>query len=283
MASTTTIKTGASPKRRSQSFAITSLALWNSKTLLGAAIFYAVFIAFIVGLIYPSMSALNLNGYLTSPAVSSLVGAKLTNVSSFSGLIALELYGSFYGLIFGGIIAYIAGALLPATIENGTLDLALSRPVSRTRYYLEMWFSALLGSIVVSVLTAIAVWASTLFVKNAGLDLTWLAIAQLLSLAFLWFAACVGMLFGSFLNSSRAAGGAAVGIIGLGYVMSVLGGLSDKFQWILKIEPYYYTESSKALATHDFTRWYPWVLVGVGLLCGLVGLFIFNRRDLPTT
>lgn len=286
MASTTTgsvIKTIPVPEKRSQGLTITNLALWNSKTLLSAGIFYAMFIALVVGLLYPTLKNLNFNSYLTSNTVASLVGVKLKDASTFSALMSIELYGSFYGLIFGGILAYIGGSLLPATAENGTLDLILARPVSRTRCYMEMWFSTLLGAFIVSALTVVAVWLSTLFVKNANVDWGWLIIAQSIALAFLWFSASVGMLFGSFLNSSRAAGGAAVGIVFLGYLMSTLGGLSDKLNWMLKVEPYYYMQSAQAFAEHDFTRWYPWVLVGAGLVCGIVGLFIFNRRDLPTT
>lgn len=286
MASTTTVSTLKNvpvPKKRSQGLTITNLALWNSKTLLSAGIFYAMFIALVVGLLYPTLKNLNFNSYLTSNTVASLVGVKLKDASTFSALMSIELYGSFYGLIFGGILAYIGGSLLPATSENGTLDLILARPVSRTRSYVEMWFSTLLGAFIVSALTVVAVWLSTLFVKDANVDWGWLIIAQSIALAFLWFSASVGMLFGSFLNSSRSAGGAAVGIIFLGYLMSTLGGLSDKLSWMLKAEPYYYMQSAQAFAEHDFTRWYPWVLVGAGLVCGLVGLFIFNRRDLPTT
>ena len=284
MASTTTVapvKNVPIPQKRAQGLTITSLALWNSKTLLSAGIFYAMFIALVVGLLYPALKSLNFNSYLTSSAVASLVGVRLKNASTFSALMSIELYGSFYGLIFGGILAYIGGSLLPTTAENGTLDLVLARPVSRTRYYLEMWFSTLIGAFIVSALTVVAVWLSTLFVKDANVDWNWLIIAQSIALAFLWFSASMGMLFGSFLNGSRAAGGAAVGIIFLGYLMNTLGGLSDKLNWMLKAEPYYYMQSAQAFAEHDFTHWYPWILVGAGLVCGIVGLLIFNRRDLP--
>ena len=65
--------------------------------------------------------------------------------------------------------------------------------------------------------------------------------------------------------------------------MNTLGSLSDKLSWMLKIEPIYYTQGLQALAEHSITNWYPWVLVVAGLVCGIVGLVIFNRRDLPTT
>ena len=265
MATTSIAKNIAAPKKRAEGLAIALRALVTAKTPLGAGAFYALFIALIVGLIYPTLSSLNFSSYLTSNAVAGLVGAKLQNANSFAALMSLELYGSFYGLLFGGIIAYIAGSALPATIENGTIDLALSRPISRTRYYLELWLSANLGGLIMAVLSALAVWLSTLFVSNANIDWGWLVITQLIEFAFLFMATGIGMLFGSFMNASRAAGGAAVGIIGLAYLMNTTGNLADKLHWMLYIEPFYYTQGIQALAEHNITGWYPWVLVIAGL------------------
>ncbi len=282
MATTSISKSVAVPRKRVRGLAITIQALSNAKIPVGAGAFYALFVALVVGLLYPAMTKLNLDAYLTSNAVAGLLGAKLQHASDFSSLIALELYGAFYGLLFGGLVAYIAGGALPATIENGTLDLALSRPVSRTRYYLETWLSVLLAGIILSLLTVFAVWLSTLFVQNANVSWQWLIIAQAIEFAFFFVAAGLGMLFGSFINASRAAGGAAVGFIGLAYLMNTLGALSDKLTWMEKIQPFYYTQGVQALAVHDFTWWYPWVLVIAGLICGIAGLVVFNRRDLPT-
>ncbi len=283
MASTTLPQTIPAPRKRTRGLAITWRALSSDKTVLAAGVFYAVFVAVIVGILYPSLQQINFNAYVTSSAAAGLLGAKLSNANSFAALMALEMYSSLYALIWGGIVAYIAGASLPATYENGTLDLALSRPISRTRYYLEIWLSAALGALILSIATAGAVTISSLFVKNANLDWTWLIIAQLIELAFMFLASGIGVLFGSFMNASRAAGGAAIGILALFYLMNTLGGLSDKLNWMLKIQPLYYTQSIQALANHDITGWYPIIPVAGGLLCGLIGLFIFNRRDLPTT
>ena len=197
MATTSITKNIPAPKKRAEVMTIALRALVTAKTPLGAGAFYALSVALVVGLIYPALSSLNFNSYLTSNAVAGLVGAKLQNANSFSALMALELYGSFYGLLFGGIIAYIAGSALPATIENGTIDLALSRPISRTRYYLELWLSANLGGLIMAVLTATAVWLSTLFVSNANIDWGWLVITQLIQFAFLFMAPGLGMLMSS--------------------------------------------------------------------------------------
>jgi ABC-2 type transport system permease protein len=282
MATTSISKSIPAPKKRARGLIITRVSFFNAKTLLGAGAFYILFIALVIGFLYPSLSQLNFNAYLTSNAVSGLIGAKLTNVS-FSSILAVELYSSLYALIWGGIIAFMAGAALPATFENGTLDLALARPISRTRYFLEMWLSAVLGAIFLSLAAALSVWIATLVVKNPGIDWGWLAIAELVELALMFLASGIGMLFGSFMNGSRAAGGAALGIIALFYLMNTLGSLSDKLTWMLKIQPLYYVQGIQALAEHSITGWYPLVPVISGLICGIAGLVIFNRRDLPTT
>jgi ABC-2 type transport system permease protein len=282
MATTSISKSIAAPEKRARGLIITRVSFFNAKTLLGAGAFYILFIALVIGFLYPAMSQLNFSAYMTSNAVSGLIGARLTN-ASFSSILAVELYSSLYALIWGGIIAFMAGAALPATFENGTLDLALARPISRTRYFLEMWLSAVLGAIFLSLAAALSVWLATLVVKNPGIDWGWLAIAELVELALMFLASGIGMLFGSFMNGSRAAGGAALGIIALFYLMNTLGSLSDKLTWMLKIQPLYYVQGIQALAEHSITGWYPLVPVIGGLVCGIAGLLIFNRRDLPTT
>lgn len=271
------------PKRRVHLLTIAARTLAGARLPLGYGVFYAVALAILIGLLYPTMSKLNLDAYLSSSVLNGVLGAKVTHISGYTSLMAIELYSALYGLIFGGIIAYIAGAALPATVENGTIDLALARPISRTRYYLEIWIGALIASVILSVLTVVAVWIGSLLVQNAGIDWQWLIITQALEFAFMVMATGLGALFGSFMNASRASGGAVVGILFLFYMMNTIGGISDKLQWMLKIEPFYYTQGFQALVNHDITGWYPWVLVGAGLVFGIIGLVIFNRRDLPTT
>jgi ABC-2 type transport system permease protein len=255
----------------------------NARTPLAIGCFYGALIALLLAVIYPSMAQANLGAYLSSNLMSGLLGARITNFSGFTVFIGIELYSSFYALLFGGIIAWIGGSVLPINIENGTLDLALSRPISRTRYYLECWLAALICGAVLGLVTVSAIGVDTLILKDADINWQWLWITQLVQWAFFFFAAGLGMLFGSFINASRAAGGAAVGLIALGYLMNTFGGLSDQLQWLLKIGPFYYAPAIDPLVFHRLTWWHPWVLVIAGLVCGIAGLVVFNKRDLPAT
>jgi beta-exotoxin I transport system permease protein len=282
MATTTIPKSIPVPKKRAQGLTVMVRTIINARTPLAMACFYGVLIALLVAAIYPALSQVNVGAYLSSSFVSGLVGAHLTNFSSFTAVLGLELYSSFYSLLFGGILAWIGGAAVPLTIENGTIDLALSRPISRTRYYLESWLGALICGTIIGLVIVFAVWIDTFLVKNAGINWQWLWITQSVQWAFMFFAAGLGMLFGSFMNASRAAGGAAVGIIALGYLINTFGQLTDSINWLLKIGPFYYAPAIDTLVNHQLTWWYPWLLVGTGLVLGVVGLVVFNKRDLPS-
>ncbi len=277
----TTAKSVPVTKKRVQGLSVTAQAITNSSAPLGIACFYGLFILLILAPIYPVMAQANFQAIMNSDIFSAILGGHLTRLFSFSALLAVEVFSSIYGLLFGGFVAWIGGAVLPVTIEDGTLDLVLSRPISRTRYYLESWFAVLIGTVIISLVLALGVWIDTFIVSNPGVDWPWMWLTLLVQWTFLFCAAGLGMLCGSFINASRTAGGTAVGIVVLGYLINTFGGLSNQFQWVLKISPFYYAPAIDPLINHHLTWWYPWVLVAVGLMCGIAGLVVFNRRDLP--
>ncbi len=247
----------------------------------GAA--YAILIAILLGALAPSLVQADMGAYLSSNVLAGMLGGHVAHLGGMTITLAMYLYSAFYGLVFGGIIAYVSGVAIPLTIENGTLDLTLSRPISRSRYYLENWGAMLLAVVIMSLLTVVASWFATRFVTHPDLDWQWLWITQGVQSAFLFFAAGLGMLLGSLLHASRAAGWSAVGVIALGYILNTFGGLSAKYSWLLKISPYYYAPGIDPLVYHHLIWWYPAVLLVAGLVLGGAGLIVFNKRDLPSS
>lgn len=283
MATTTTVaKTIPVARKRARGLTVMLRALTNARTALSLACFYGLGIVLLLAALYPAMSQANFASILSSSILASMLGGHITNFSGFTAILGFEVYSSLYGLLFGGFLAWIAGAALPIAIEDGTLDLALSRPFSRVRYYLEHWLSVLICAATIGLVIVFGVWIDSLIVQNSRIDWQWLWITQLVQWAFMFFVAGLGMLCGSFLNASRVAGGATLGIIVLGYLINTFGGLADQIKWLLKVGPFYYAPTIDTLIFHHVTWWYPWVLIGTGLVCGILGLIIFNRRDLPT-
>ncbi len=157
MAITSMTKSIPMPRKRTRGLTIMIRSIINARTPLAMGCFYGVLIALLLAALYPSISKANLGSYLSSSVLSGLLGARITTFSGFTVFLGVELYSSFYGLLFGGIMAYLGGAALPINIENGTLDLALSRPISRTRYYLESWLAVLVCGAIIGLATVFAV------------------------------------------------------------------------------------------------------------------------------
>jgi beta-exotoxin I transport system permease protein len=281
---TSSIAKHAQPaKKWARGLTIARASLAHTKIPIASGGAYAILIAVLLGALAPSLAQADTGAYLSSNVLAGMLGGHVTHLGGMTITLAIYLYSAFYGLLFGGIVAYVSGVAIPLTIENGTLDLVLSRPISRTRFYLENWGAMLLAAVILSLLTVFASWFATLFVTHPDLDWQWLWITQGVQSAFLFFAAGLGMLLGSLSHASRAAGWSAVGVIALGYILNTFGGLSDRYSWLLKISPYYYTPGIDPLVYHRLTWWYPGVLLVAGLVLGSIGLIVFNKRDLPTT
>ena len=135
MATTSISKSIAAPEKRARGLAITWRARANDGIILAAGVFYAIFVAVVVGILYPSLQQINFNAYVTSTAASGLLGAHLSNANSFQALMALEMYSSLYALIWGGIVAYIGGASLPATYAAFLL---LRKKCQRRNFWLSV-------------------------------------------------------------------------------------------------------------------------------------------------
>src|SRR5579859_2714997 len=133
MATTTIAQSVPVAKKRMHGLSVTTRALTNSTTPLSIACFYGLLVLLILAPIYPIMAQANFQAIMNSGVFSAMLGGHLTKLFNFSALLAVEVFSSIYGLLFGGFVAWIGGAVLPVTIEDGTLDLALSRPISRTR------------------------------------------------------------------------------------------------------------------------------------------------------
>src|SRR5260221_3845890 len=145
MATTPIAKSLPVPRKRAHGLTVMMRAIVNARTPLGAACFYSILVVLLLAALAPVMSSAGFVAILSSSFLSSMLGGQITHFSGFTTLLAVEVYSSFYALLFGGFLAWIGGAALPIAIEDGTLDLALSRPISRTRYYLENWLGVLIG------------------------------------------------------------------------------------------------------------------------------------------
>jgi len=255
--------------------------LRESQALIGAACFYIVAIGLLIGLIFPALTKLDLRAYLNSSAVGSLLGVTGLSTSTFAAYLAVELYSSFFLLLFGGVLAYASGASIARNVEDGTIDLALARPVSRTRLYLEKWGAMLAGIAALLAVSLLTAWLDTVIFPGATLSWRGFLLGHLDLASMLFFVVGIGILISAAASSGRTGGGAATLIVVFGYLAQTFGTASDRLSFLKYLGPYSYTPAAQVMINQQWAgTWQFLVPMGVGLVAGLAGLVVFVRRDI---
>ena len=280
--STTTAATAtpnATPRRRG--LPVLTATLRGSRALIGAACFYVVAIGLLVGLIFPALSTLDLRAYVSNSAVGSLLGVGSLTRSTFAAYLAVELYSSFFLLLFGGVLAYAAGASIARTIEDGTIDLELARPVGRTRLYLWKWAALLVAMLTILSVSLLTGWLDTRIFSGASLDWRWFLLGHLDLASMLFFVVGIGLLISAMTSAGRVAGGAATLVVVFGYLVQTFGTASDRLSFLKYLGPYYYAPAAQVMINQQWAGTGRLLVpASVGLVAALTGLVIFRLRDI---
>lgn len=180
-----------------------------------------------------------------------------------------------------GVFAILAGSgLLAADEESGVLDLLISHPVSRTRFFLGrlLGFSFVLAAIMV------IMWVGFIApMGSSGLNVSALDMAlPFLSLfALLLLFATLGLLFSLILPSRSAAAMASGLVLVVSFFMSLMSRLDENMQTINQFTPYGYYQGGEAINGLEW-GWFLG-LIGVSILISMLSWWLFQRRDIRIT
>lgn len=199
---------------------------------------------------------------------------------SLTGAVAL---GSSHPFAIALQVVYpvgFAAAAIAGERQRGTLEMLLSRPVSRRSLFLTL----LLAILAIAVITTAAETAGTLagaalygnLGRLDGSDLVLLAVNTVLLLA-----ALAGISLAASASFDRLAPAIGLGfaVVLAGYVLEVLGTLWPDAAFLQPISPFHYLQPLEILAGRGAGT-DAIVLAAVGVAATAVGLWVFPKRDL---
>jgi ABC-2 type transport system permease protein len=282
MAASASVAPAASTARpRARGLPVLTATLRESQALISAAAFYILAIGLLVGLLLPAFKTLNLGTYF-SGSLGAIIGTSgVPPAVTFASYLALELYSSIFLLLFGGVMAFAAGGSIARNIEDGTIDITLARPISRTRYYLEKWGALLLGSALLVGISIFTGWLDTVLFDGATLDWPSFLLAQVDIGAVFFCVVGIGLLISAVMSAGRAAGGAATVVVVVMYLAQTFGTAADRLGFLKFLSPYYYAPAANVMMSQQWTdAWKVLIPVAAGLVAALVGLVLFQRRDI---
>ncbi len=231
--------------------------------------------------VYPSIKsqAAQLNQALEHlpGTVRSLFGSQ--DLFSPVGYLNSRLFYLLLPMMLSILAIGLGSSLIAREETEGTLELLLSRPISRGRL---TFAKALSGLAIVAIVVTVATLAMLILIKIVGLDVPLPRIifaalqAMMLSLVF-------GSLAFAIASLGRLGRGASIGIaslIGLGgYIISSLESNVHWLRYPAELLPYHYYNPTSVLS-----GFYTWKVVGsfslITLILSLLAWLSFRRRDI---
>lgn len=199
----------------------------------------------------------------------------LTRLFTPGGYLHTEFFS--YMPIILGIYAVLSGSgLLANDEENGTLDLILAHPLSRTKIFFGRLIAFLTAQFFIQLLAWLGFW---IFIPGTSLEVTPAELAlpflSLLSLMVLFGA--LALLFSMVLPSRSMSAMLSGLLLVTSYFISSLAKIDENLQQVAKLSPMNYYQGGEALAGMEW-KWFLG-LIGFTLLFVLLAWWLFERRD----
>jgi ABC-2 type transport system permease protein len=192
------------------------------------------------------------------------------------GFLSMALF-SYLPLVLG-VFAVLAGSgLLAADEENGTLDLILAYPVSRSTLFL----GRLLAFMVATVAILGLAWLGFIVAMSwSSLPVSWGAIAMpfVSLLAVLLFFSSLALLLSMVLPSRRLAAMSTGMVLLASFFLTTVARLDESLENVARLSPLQYYQGGDAIGGLDGV-WFGGLLAVAGLFTA-VAWWRFERRDI---
>ena len=268
-------------------FAITKEDLFDKKWfLIGLGALIGLLGLYLVNLLN-SLDLSGLQAYLDTLPESLLALLGPLDIAKPYSLFNAYFF-SFLWLYCGVFLVYLASSLVPQEVEDNTIDLVLSKPVSREKYltgkivFLYVFTACLMGLIIIFV--AAGMRSSNMFIEE-GLHWERLGAVCLTATLHLGTLAMTAVFFSTVFLSTKKTFGAAVITM---FLMFFIGGsygtagspVSNQLRYA---STWFYYNPAQFFGAGNFDTFIRDVLVLLGANIGLIiaSIIVFRRRDIP--
>jgi len=220
------------------------------------------------------------------PELLDFVGGADSFTSPY-GFVNVELF-AYVWVFVGFFFVYIAsGSSLPTEVDDKTIDLILSKPISRSSYlvgkiiFLYVFITCVLA--LVYTFIGLGMATSQSFI-DYGLHWDRLFAVYIITIVHVGTLVMTALLFATITLSSKKTMGAALGIMFVMFFIGTFWGLFPEDQQVIKYFSTWFYFSTEALFVQgNFDNFLRDILVLIGVNVALIvpSLLIFRRRDIP--
>ncbi|MFC1712942.1 ABC transporter permease subunit [Candidatus Poribacteria bacterium] len=222
---------------------------------------------------------------MENPVIKAFAGDIGSEMYTIKGFLGMELFSSLTIYIVIYFIIQYAGAF-SSEVEDKTIDIILSTPMSRRRFFISRYLSWVAMNLVMIVSWIIFIYAGVLVLESvfgfgeAGVSLGEIALAMILFLPFLLSAQGFCMLTSVMTNSSKKAYGISFGIYFGMYFLHILSQLGERLYFIKYFTIFHYW-NYKGIFVDGVVLWeHIAVLIILSAVLFIAGAVVFERKDL---
>lgn len=217
-------------------------------------------------------------------AIKQMVGGSL-DLARIEGFVNIYVF-TFAWMWYGIYLMIRTAQDIPEEIEKKTIDLVLSKPITRVEYILGKKTQQILMIFTLTFSSYIAVLLGITISKGVSLaDLN----VWHLTICFLWMALLLialestALLFSTFLSPKKALGFATGMLVLFYFIGTFADSMADSIQWIRYFSVFTYFNTSHLMMDGDFTHFVrDWVvLFSYSAIVTTGSIFIFKKRDIP--
>ncbi|MFH1236464.1 MAG: ABC transporter permease subunit [Parcubacteria group bacterium] len=232
--------------------------------------------------LFPSMQqqAATLNEAFKSypEALMKAFGIESLSFDHIENFIAMEYYSIIWPLMAIFLGVSLASGALAKEVEKGTIELVLSRPISRMKVFASRYLAGIAALILFTILSTFCI-IPLAAIHNVDYELANFVTIFILSLLFAWATFSVSMMLSAFFSDKAKVSMSIGGLLVLMYILTVVAALKDNLKDLQYGSFFHYYASSDALVKNILVAESVWVFTVVALVCTGVGAWKFLRRD----
>ena len=250
-----------------------SIIIWS----IAVAAFISMYLAF-----YPSFknqSAQLQESFKQIPEAAVALFSDTGEFFSPEGYLSSQVFYFMLPLLLGILAISLGSSLLAKEERDGTIELLLSRPVSRANLLVA---KATIGLVCIAVVGSVGLLTTVGLSNLVDIEVPLGYIAEATLVAILLSVSFCAVAF-ALSATGRLGRGMAVSVSSLvaiaGYVVGSLVGMADWLKYPAKLFPFYYYRPAEILTgTYNWNNL--WYMFGLIVVSALVAHFSFRQRDI---
>lgn len=205
-------------------------------------------------------------------------GIEQLNLSTLENYLAMEHFSLIWQLMLLIFMISIAGGALASEIEKGTIELLLSRSISRLKLYFSRYLYGFLALVIFAVTTIFTIipLAELHGIKyDAGRYVTVAILGLLLGLAVYSVSLMISAMSNEKGRVSMIMGASLV----LMYVLNLVAALKESLSDLKYLSFFHYFDAQAALTKGELNLTSVWVFAAIIVVSTVIGAVVWKTRD----